>query len=168
MRIAGHPQDGRDDRHDRRTVPLPAPAARNGFHGNGHVPSEVSPRPLSLAAVTGRSDGGAGESRREPADRELLAKRDRLIERFAAMQLDLGGVYYEMAIRVHVNNDVLVRKAAEMQRVDAELRQVEEVLESGGSGTNTCPSCDALYAPGAAFCSQCGTALTGSRSGPGP
>lgn len=84
------------------------------------------------------------------------------------MQLDLGGVYYEMAIRAHVNNDVLVGKAAEMQRVDAELRRVEEVLESGGSGANRCPSCEALHAPGAAFCSQCGTALTDPPSGPGP
>jgi hypothetical protein len=168
LRITGHPQDGRDDRPDRRAVPLPARLAGNGFHASGHAGYEVSPRPLSLAAATGRSDGGTGESRREPADRELLAKRDRLIERFAAMQLDLGGVYYEMAIRVHVNNDVLVRKAAEMQRVDAELRQVEEVLESGGSGANRCPSCEALYAPGAAFCSQCGVPLAAPGSGPGP
>ena len=168
MRITGHPQDGRDDRDDRRAVPLPTPGAGNGFRANGHVGSDFSPRPLSLAAVTGRSDSGAGESRRESGDRELLVKRDRLIERFAAMQLDLGGVYYEMAIREHINNEVLVRKAAEMQRVDAELRQVEGVLEGGGSGTNKCPSCDALYVPGAAFCSRCGSSLTEPASGPGP
>jgi hypothetical protein len=69
------------------------------------------------------------------AERELLAKRDRLVERFAAMQLDLGGVYYEMAIRGHVKGDVLTRKAAEMQRVDAELRQLEGVLEQIGPTT---------------------------------
>jgi hypothetical protein len=65
-----------------------------------------------------------------PADRELLAKRDRLIERFTGMQLDLGGVYYEMAIRDYVKPDVLTRKAAEMQRVDAELRLLEGVLDN--------------------------------------
>jgi hypothetical protein len=98
-------------------------------------------------------------ARREGADRQLLAKRDRLIERFAAMQLDLGGAYYEMAIRDHVNNDVLIRKAAEMQRVDAELRQVEGVLEGGGSSASSGPACDALSAANAAFCSQCGSSL---------
>jgi hypothetical protein len=98
-------------------------------------------------------------AQREGADRQLLAKRDRLIERFAAMQLDLGGAYYEMAIRDHVNNDVLIRKAAEMQRVDAELRQVEGVLEGGGSGASRCPACDALSAADAAFCAQCGSSL---------
>jgi hypothetical protein len=97
-------------------------------------------------------------AQREGADRQLLAKRDRLTERFAAMQLDLGGAYYEMAIRDHVNHDVLIRKAAEMQRVDAELRQVEGVLEGGGSGASRCPACDALLAA-AAFCSQCGSSL---------
>jgi hypothetical protein len=168
LRITGHAQDGRDDRPDRRTAPLSAPVAANGFHANGHAGYEVSPRPLSLAAATRRSDGATGESPREPADRELLAKRERLIERFAAMQLDLGGVYYEMAIRAHVNNDVLVRKAAELQRVDAELRQVEEVLQSGGSGASRCPSCEALYAPGALFCSRCGIRLAAAGSGPGP
>jgi hypothetical protein len=100
----------------------------------------------------------------EPSDRELLAKRDRLIERFAAMQLDLGGVYYEMATRDHIVGDVLIRKAAEMQRVDAELRQVEATLQAGESAVGKCPACDAPYASGAVFCSQCGTSLaTGAK-----
>jgi hypothetical protein len=97
-------------------------------------------------------------------DRELLLKRDRLIERFSAMQLDLGGVYYEMAIRDHVKHDVLNSRAAEMQRVDAELRQIEGVLEQGGSGADRCPVCDALHALGAAFCSQCGASLPTTAS----
>ena len=168
MRITGHPEDGRDDRHEGRTVPLPASPAGNGFHANGRVGSDASPRPLSLAAVTGRSGFGGGEPPHEQADRELLAKRDRLIERFAAMQLDLGGVYYEMAIREHVNNDVLIRKAAEMQRIDAELTHIEAVLESGGSGAGRCPTCDGLYAPGAAYCAHCGGPLADPASGPGP
>ena len=61
-------------------------------------------------------------------DPELLARRDRLIERFAVMQSDLGGLYYEMAIRDHLRLDILARKAAELQRVDFELAQVEELL----------------------------------------
>jgi hypothetical protein len=97
-------------------------------------------------------------------ERDLLTKRDRLIERFAAMQLDLGGVYYEMAIRDHVRNEVLVRKAAEMQRVDAELGRTEAVLEDGGSA-DKCSACGAVHGSGAAFCSQCGSSL--SPAGPG-
>ena len=112
-----------------------------------------------MTRVSTEPIGAAGGDQRAPADRELLAKRDRLIERFAAMQLDLGGVYYEMAIRDHVNHEVLTRKAAEMQRVDAELSQVEGVLDAGGSGSGRCPACDAVYAPGSVFCSQCGYSL---------
>lgn len=64
------------------------------------------------------------------ADAELLAKRDRLTERFALLQADLGGVFYEMAIRDHVQMDVLTAKAAELQRVDIELEQVERELRA--------------------------------------
>ena len=116
-----------------------------------------------MTRVSTEPTGAAGGDQRAPADRELLVKRDRLIERFAAMQLDLGGVYYEMAIRDHVDHEVLTRKAAEMQRVDAELSQVEGVLDAGGS--SRCPACDALYAPGSVFCSQCGTSLAAPGSG---
>ena len=48
------------------------------------------------------------------------------------MQADLGGAFYEMAIRDHVRLDVLTRKAAELQRVDAELLAVER---DAGAGT---------------------------------
>ena len=60
---------------------------------------------------------------------ELLAQRDRLLEKFTVMQADLGGAFYEMAIRDHVRMDVLTRKAAELQRVDAELLAAERLLE---------------------------------------
>jgi len=60
---------------------------------------------------------------------ELRSQRDRLLEKFTIMQSDLGGAFYEMAIRDHVRMDVLTRKAAELQRVDAELLAVERMLE---------------------------------------
>jgi len=63
------------------------------------------------------------------ANPELRAQRDRLLEKFTIMQSDLGGAFYEMAIRDHVRMDVLTRKAAELQRVDAELLAVERMLE---------------------------------------
>jgi hypothetical protein len=60
---------------------------------------------------------------------DLRTQRDRLLEKFTIMQADLGGAFYEMAIRDHVRIDVLTRKAAELQRVDAELLAAERMLE---------------------------------------
>jgi hypothetical protein len=89
-------------------------------------------------------------------DEALATTRDRLTERFAVMQSELGGAFYEMAIRDHVRIDVLMRKAAELQRVDAELGQVERLLAEGVHvAVGHCPSCGAIYARGAAFCAQC-------------
>jgi hypothetical protein len=65
----------------------------------------------------------------ENANADLVAQRDRLLEKFTIMQSDLGGAFYEMAIRDHVRMDVLTRKAAELQRVDAELLAAERMLE---------------------------------------
>jgi hypothetical protein len=93
-------------------------------------------------------------------DPELVARRDRLVERFAVMQSDLGGLYYEMAIRDHVRPDVLARKAAELQRVDIELAQVERLLrDEGAVAGDPCPSCGTLSGRADAYCSQCGHPL---------
>src|SRR4051794_4029379 len=97
---------------------------------------------------------------RPVVNRELLGERDRLLEKFTVMQADLGGAFYEMAIRDHVKLDVLTRKAAELQRVDLELGQIEESLAQLGSAvTGECSSCGAAYEPGARFCSRCGNDL---------
>jgi hypothetical protein len=63
--------------------------------------------------------------------RELEIERDRLVEKFTIMQTDLGGAFYEMAIRDHVNLDALTRKAAELQKVDRELGEIERKLSGG-------------------------------------
>lgn len=108
-------------------------------------------------SATTAEDAGA-----PPApDPELLAQRDRLVERFAIMQSELGGLFYEMAIRDHVRMEVLIPKAADLQRVDAELGQLERIIESGSSKAGgNCPACGAVYAHGAAFCAQCARPLT--------
>jgi transposase len=98
----------------------------------------------------------------EVSSTELRERRDRLAEQFAELQFDLGGLVYEMASRDHFRLDVVVRRAARLQEVDAELAEVERLLrldEAGAAGA--CKSCGALYARGAAFCWQCGTTLLG-------
>jgi hypothetical protein len=110
--------------------------------------------PTTAAPVPAPAAGGPGA--------ELLTQRERLTERFALMQSELGGLFYEMAIRDHVKMDVLIDKAAALQRVDVELAQVEHLLDAGHQSTGgQCPNCGAPHARGAAFCSQCAAVLTG-------
>lgn len=87
--------------------------------------TRASPPPDGMV----RADQVAARARRgraspapvDPERHALLARRERLDERFTLMQADLGGLFYEMAIRDHVRMDVLTTKAAELQRVDADL-----------------------------------------------
>ena len=111
-----------------------------------------------------RSSTAAAEPVSEPAvDAELLAQRDRLVERFAVMQSELGGLFYEMAIREHIRMEVLMPKAAELQRLDSELGQLQRMIDTGISSIGgNCPACGGVHAPGAAFCAQCGSVSTGS------
>ena len=99
-------------------------------------------------------------------DPELAQRRERLLEKFTIMQADLGGAFYEMAIRDHVRMDALTRKAAELQRVDSELGQVERMLELQRTGAvGQCSNCGAPYGHGVVFCSQCAHPLTGATAG---
>jgi hypothetical protein len=99
----------------------------------------------------------------KPNHRELVAQRDRLLEKFTVMQADLGGAFYEMAIRDHVRLDVLTRKAAELQRVDAELTAAERVLDIERSdAAGHCPNCGSPFMHGVRFCAQCGSSLSAS------
>lgn len=98
---------------------------------------------------------------------ELVAQRDRLLEKFTIMQADLGGAFYEMAIRDHVRMDVLTRKAAELQRVDAELLGVERLLElERADAAGMCPSCGSPFGPAVRFCGQCGHVLVPAEAAP--
>jgi len=91
---------------------------------------------------------------------DLEQRRDALAERLAELQWDLGGLAYEMAIRDHFRLDVLTRQAAKLQRVDAELAEVERVLRlEEAAAAGACGSCSALYARGSVFCWQCGKDL---------
>lgn len=91
---------------------------------------------------------------------ELDERRTQLEEQLATLQWDLGGLTYEMAIRDHFRLDVLVKAAARLQEVDAELAEVERLLRLDGAGAaGSCVSCGAPHARGATFCWQCGTRL---------
>ena len=57
-----------------------------------------------------------------------MRARDRLAERLAELQWDLGGLAYEMAVRDHFRLDVLIARAARLQESDAELGEVERLL----------------------------------------
>lgn len=106
--------------------------------------------------------------RSEAEVRELVIARERLQERFTIMQADLGGAFYEMAIRDHVKLDVLTRKAAELQRVDVELGEIEEHLKLLHADLGlACPSCGADVDGGDAFCSSCGADLAAKANGTG-
>jgi hypothetical protein len=92
--------------------------------------------------------------------KELLERREDLSRRFAELQWDLGGLAYEMASRDHFRLDVIVRRAAELQEVDAELGEVERLLRLDDAGAaGTCAGCGALHSRGAVFCWQCGANL---------
>jgi hypothetical protein len=138
---------------------VPRPAVRL------HAPKIKAPKfqapQLSRASQNGSSTAGKERAAESGAEnRELRAERDRLLEKFTVMQADLGGAFYEMAIRDHVKLDVLTRKAAELQRVDIELGEVEEALALHRSdATGECPSCGAEFEPGSRFCSACGEEL---------
>ena len=91
---------------------------------------------------------------------ELRSRRLELAERVAALTWDLGGLAYEMAIRDHYRLDVLSRKAAELQEVDAQLGEVQRLLATNEAGVHgQCRSCGAVHSRGAAYCWHCGAPL---------
>jgi hypothetical protein len=91
---------------------------------------------------------------------DLERRRDRLARELSELQWDLGGLTYEMASRDHYRLDLLTVQAAKLQKVDAELAEVERMLKLDQAGAaGACGSCGALYARGSVFCWQCGKDL---------
>lgn len=97
------------------------------------------------------------------SDDDLRARRDRITEQFALAQTELGGVFYEMAIRDHIRLDVLTKRAAQLQRLDAELAEIELQLRGDdGPAAGNCPECGSRHTVHARFCSRCGFVLRSS------
>jgi hypothetical protein len=111
------------------------------------------------------ASNGSGPAARPPDYRanmvvDLERRRDQLVAKVAELQWDLGGLAYEMAIRNHVQVEVLVKRAALLQDADAELSEVERLLRMEETGTaGSCASCGAPHSSGATFCWQCGQPL---------
>jgi hypothetical protein len=123
--------------------------------------------PERLSGTSAAGGNGAAKPTPEsaPENKELVAQRDRLLEKFTVMQADLGGAFYEMAIRDHVRLDVLTRKAGELQRVDAELLAAERLLElERTDAAGHCPTCNSPYGRADRFCPQCGSSLVAMAS----
>jgi hypothetical protein len=143
-------------------LPVAPPVGPPRFPVPGRRKSDAkAPKPKPSPA-----EAAEEAERKEEESAELIAQRDRLLEKFTLMQTDLGGAFYEMAIRDHVRLDVLTRKAAELQRVDAELLAVERVLElERADAAGLCPGCGAPYGHAVRFCAQCGTPLVPTEAG---
>lgn len=91
---------------------------------------------------------------------DLERRRAQLTSRVAELQWDLGGLAYEMAVRNRLRPDVIVRRAAAMQEVEAELGEVERLLRMERTGVAAlCLACGAPHSAGAGFCWQCGASL---------
>jgi hypothetical protein len=146
-----------DSKSKTSRIRVPRPAVR--LYAPDIKLPKVQPPKLSRPSPSGTPRAARRNGAPEP-NRELIAERDRLLEKFTVMQADLGGAFYEMAIRDHVKMDVLTRKAAELQRLDVELGEIEERLELERSdSTGVCANCGTEYQPGARFCSNCGEEL---------
>jgi hypothetical protein len=88
---------------------------------------------------------------------DLEQRRDQLHAKVAELQWDLGGLVYEMAVRDRIRVDILVKRAADLQDVDAELQEVQRILRMEQTATaGACGNCGAPHSSGAAFCWQCG------------
>lgn len=88
---------------------------------------------------------------------DLERRRDQLSSQLAELQWDLGGLAYEMATRDRIKVDLIVKQAAAMQDVEAELSEIERIMKlEKTSVAGTCSSCGAAHSSGAAFCWQCG------------
>ena len=81
-------------------------------------------------SIRGRVRNSDNNSQGEAVDPALIARRDRLVERFTAHQLDLGGVLYEMAVRDHVVMPVLLERAAVLQGIETELKDAQAAVDA--------------------------------------
>ncbi len=125
--------------------------ARRGARANSNGTAPKRP----TAAASGPATAAADEKLVD-----LTRRRDALNARVAELQWDLGGLVYEMAVRDRIRVDVLVKRAAALQDLDAELSEVERIVRLEQTGTvGSCSACGAPHSSGAVYCWQCGRTL---------
>ncbi len=142
-------------------IPVPKRRAAEGAVPTAPVSSAAAPSPQG-APCSDAFDNAYGQE----FVVDLQRRRNQLVARLAELQWDLGGLVYEMAIRNTVKVELLVKRAVELQDVDAELSEVERIVRMEETGTaGSCASCGAPHSTGATFCWQCGKSLLPQVSG---
>jgi hypothetical protein len=131
--------------------PIPNGNAPDPNAGPPSLDLGVHPTTALVPASTPAQDGSLNG---------LRHRRRALAERVATLTWDLGGLAYEMAVRDHYRLDVLSRRAAELQRADAQLGEVQRLLASAETGIEgKCRSCGEVHSRGASYCWHCGAPL---------
>lgn len=128
----------------------------------------------TLAAPTAEPGQPAKLSSRQ---RIGLRRRARYLRGLRALQLrDLGGLVFDLHRFGRRREDLVAVKLSQLDQTDREMRAAEaalgatrtidEVHEAGIGGS--CPSCGALFAGDARYCSACGAGLEGEGAAPAP
>ena len=138
---------------------LPVPHRKTAGAGAPSAPTTASPAAPQAAPGAPKADALSSAYGQEFVV-DLQRRRNQLVARLAEQQWDLGGLVYEMAIRNAVKVELLVKRAVELQDIDAELSEVERIVRMEETGTaGSCASCGAPHSSGATFCWQCGKPL---------
>ena len=139
----------------------PRPRRRNAAKQKDPATAQTQQQAAPVQAATPPAPAPPAPAAGPQGADGLAVRRELLAKRYRELQSDLGGLVYEMAIRDAFRLDVVVRRAAELQAVDAELTAVEQSLglAPGTPPGVSCPSCGAPAAAASAFCGRCGASL---------
>jgi chorismate mutase len=141
-------------------LPIPSVIANAQRANRAKRASRASSNGAAPAASTAAPSSGPGAPAADEKLVDLTRRRDALNARVAELQWDLGGLVYEMAVRDRIRVDVLVKRAAALQDLDAELSEVERIVRLEQTGTvGSCSACGAPHSSGAVYCWQCGRTL---------
>jgi len=128
---------------------------------------------LQTGPVAGVDDGAAPS---DPGflERGGLRRRLRFLRKTRELAYrDLGGLVFEMHRLGQQREDLLAGKLATLQRIDTELRAIEETLRQRRgvtvlreAGVTACPRCAAIHGSEDRFCPACGFSMGGHAERP--
>ncbi len=132
----------------------------------------AAPESTEVVEIIGTTGDEAveGESPERIRPGVLRRRRRRLLGQYEQGIFDLGGLALELYGRGLLAEEVMRRRAAEVNDLRGQVHQVDDQLDdiksaraerrqSGRGPSITCPECGARSKPGANFCAQCGTPL---------